>query len=315
MRVLVVGAGRPLGAKIAVALGQAGHQVTATRFRAAEHDAALVRVGAALSRLDARDTDAVSALAADHDAAVLTPMLTTALPAALTLAQAGLARGVVFSSHNVSAAPAGPVYPALAGAEAALLQAAPGWIALRPTMIYGHRERDALAGLLRRAARWPALPRPGSGAALQQPIHVDDLARLASALATGAGPGGGRLAIGGPDTLSQTALLEAVYAALGRRPQVIALPLAPVRWAARVAATLGMPLPLDRHQIARIERDKHVAEPADLPADLMPRTALADGLARLAADIGLIPAGPEADAASSRPTGSAPQRPPKGTPR
>ncbi len=286
-RKLVVGAGRPLGAGIALRLLQAGHGVTAARFRRTDHDRELEAAGADLATLDLRDLDAVASLAAGHDGAVLVPILSLSGPAAKILAGTGIARGVAFSSNNVSIAPEAPVYRALAAAERDLLDHAPGWAVLRPTMIYGHLGGDALAGLMQRAARWPVLPIPGTGKALQQPVHIDDLAGLVLALVSGTWPATGTLPVGGAQVLSRAGLIEKVCAAIGRPLRTVRLPLGPVRLAARI----GLPLPLDRHQLARIERDKHVSEPVDIPQACRPRTDLDAALADMALRLGLTPPG------------------------
>lgn len=286
-RILVVGAGRPLGAGIALRLSKAGHGVTATRFQRMDHDRELEAAGAGLAALDVRDLEAVASLAEGHDAAVLVPILSVSGPAAQVLAGAGIERGVAFSSNNVAVAPDAPVYHALAAAECDLLDQAPGWAILRPTMIYGHLGADAIAGLMRRVARWPVLPVPGDGKALQQPVHIDDLEGIVLALVSGAWPASGVLPVGGAQVLSQAELVVRAYGALGQRPRMVMLPLGPVRLAAR----LGLPLPLDRHQLARIERDKHVAEPVDIPQACRPRTDLDAALADMALRLGLTPPG------------------------
>lgn len=283
-RILVVGAGRPLGAGITLRLLQAGHGVTAARFRRTGHDRELEAAGASLATLDLRDLEAVTRLAAGHDGAVLVPILSLSGPAAKVLAEAGIARGVAFSSNNVAVAPDAPVYQALAAAERDLMEKAPGWAILRPTMIYGHLGGDAIAGLMQRAARWPVLPIPGSGRALQQPVHINDLAGIVLALVSGTWPATGALPVGGAQVMSQSDLIGKVFAAIGRPLRTVRLPLSPVRLAARI----GLPLPLDRHQLARIERDKHVSTPVDMPEAIRPHTDLDAALADMARALGLI---------------------------
>ncbi|MEL6567386.1 MAG: hypothetical protein AAFQ22_03135 [Pseudomonadota bacterium] len=289
MHVLVVGAGRPLGAQIALNLLKAGHRVTATRHQRRNFDAVLEAAGAELASLNLRDLEAVDALAPGLDAAILVPILSLSGPAAQRLGEKGLSRGVVFSSNNLSVAPEAPVYQELAKAEAALLETAPDWAVLRPTMIYGHLGSDALAGLMRRVASAKFLPIPGSGRALQQPLHIDDLTRLSCALVTGEWRGRGVLPVGGPDVLSQADLLRAVCEALGRTPIIMRLPASPARLVARLAHGLGVKLPLDQHQLARIDRDKHVQEPAGIPEAFLPTTDLGDALRDMARRLNLIP--------------------------
>ncbi|MEM9738487.1 MAG: hypothetical protein AAF829_01365 [Pseudomonadota bacterium] len=289
--ILVVGTGRPLGAGIALRLLREGNPVIATRFERKAFDGPLAEAGACLKSLDLRDSSAIGSIAPNISAAVLVPILSLSGPAARQLAEGGVSRGVVFSSNNVAVAPEAPVYKALAAAEDEILSGAPDWAVLRPTMIYGHLGSDALAGLLRRAAEAPVLPIPGRGSALQQPIHIRDLQALVIGLASAAWPARGILPVGGAQVLSQAELLGEVYRALGRPPRVLRVPLGPARFLARCADHLGITLPLDRHQLARIDRDKHIQSPVDIPEAFRPRSDLGLALVEMAERLGLIPQG------------------------
>lgn len=285
MRILVSGVGSELGARIALALQAEGHDVLAARRKAGPNDTQLEAAGSTLVTLDLADTEAVGALAPQLDAAVLTPILTVSERAACTLAAAGVERGVAFSSNNVAVVPDDPVYAALAAAEGTLLQAAPGWAVLRPTMIYGYPGDGNLSRLIAAFARWPLVPVPGPSAAPQQPIHVDDLARLAIALATGEWTASGRLAVGGLDMLSHSDMVERARRAAGGRRVSVPVPVS--RLAARLARIGG----IGSAQIDRLSLDKRPVEPAAIPPHLAPRIGLDEGLARLAAEMGLTPPG------------------------
>lgn len=291
MRILVVGANRPLGGMIALNLAANGHQVLATRRTPSDWDEQLGQAGIAIDRLDLSDLQAVKAMAGQVDCAVLTPILSISGQAARTLAETGISRGVVFSSNNVSVVGKDPVYDGLRAAEQAMTAGAPGWAILRPTMIYGYPGDGNLARLMRLAARWPVVPRPGSGHALQQPIHVEDLARLAAALATGDWAASGPLAVGGPDTLSHAELVRRVVESVRPGRSVLPVPLAPGRWIAGSLQALSLPSPLSPAQLSRVELDKAAVDPAVIPEGLQPRIKLEDGLARLAEEMGLTPPG------------------------
>lgn len=51
------------------------------------------------------------------------------------------------------------------------------WTILRPTMIYGAPDDRNMIRLLSFIKRWRVMPIPGSGKRLQQPVHVDDVAK------------------------------------------------------------------------------------------------------------------------------------------
>jgi uncharacterized protein YbjT (DUF2867 family) len=110
-----------------------------------------------------------------------------------------------------------------------VLNGAPGWAILRPTMIYGYPGDGNLSRLLKLLARLPVFPRLGSGKASQQPIHVEDLARLAAALVSNEWNAAGLLAVGGPQTLPHQDLIATARQASGHRGIDIPVPLGPIR--------------------------------------------------------------------------------------
>lgn len=283
MRVLVIGAGKPLGARIALDLAAAGHSVTGTRRSSFEMDRDLVDAGILLAELDVRDRLAVREAAKAYDLAIMTPILSIAASAIPTLVEAGITRGVAFSSNNVAIAPEDEIYQALAESEAAVLAAAPDWAILRPTMIYGHPGDGNLAKLLSHTAKWPLLPVPGSGEAMQQPIHYEDVARIAVELAQGHSDLKGILPVGGPQVMSQMNVVTLACEITGSRCRLVKAPLSPLqKWAGS-----GLPSPFTTGQLARVELDKTAVSPADLPEDIQPKLQLRDGLRRLAEEMGL----------------------------
>ena len=103
-----------------------------------------------------------------------------------------------------------------------------GFTLLRPTLIYAEGQDgnvSRLAGLIR---RFGALPLPGGGAGLRQPVHADDLAAVAlEAMARPATDGA--YDVPGGETLSYRAMVERIFEGLGRRPAILPLPLPLVR--------------------------------------------------------------------------------------
>lgn len=285
---LVAGANRPLGALIASDLAARGHGVIATRRTPdPDIDARLKAAGIELAALDLTDLQAVQDMATRISAAVLTPILSISAPAAKAFRAAGIERGVVFSSNNVAIIGENPVYNRLRAAEADVLAAAPGWAILRPTMIYGYKGDGNLSKLMGLIARLPVFPRPGSGKARQQPIHFEDLARIAAALAVRDWPASGTLPVGGPEILTHQELLNAVRAATGRSGIDVPVPLGPVRAVTTALSGLGLPIPLSPAQLARVDLDKMAVNPAPIPEASAPRISLQEGLARLARELGL----------------------------
>ncbi|MEL6662189.1 MAG: NAD(P)H-binding protein [Pseudomonadota bacterium] len=287
MRILVVGAGRTLGARIALGLAGQGHDVVATRRSSRDWDAELSAAGCQLETLDLVDLDALRGLAEGADRAVITPILTVSASAIAALAAAGIGRGVTFSSHNVTVVGDDPVYDALRRAEAEVSAAAPGWTILRPTMIYGGGDQN-LSKLMGWLAKSPIAPFPGSGKALQHPIHVEDLAEIAASLALSDTSPMGPVSVGGPDTVSYRALVDLAKSAIGSRALVIGCPVPILSALARLARLVGVDL-ASPSQLARIDKDKHVSGDTPLPEGVAPQIDLRTGLAKLASELGLTP--------------------------
>lgn len=275
MRVLVSGTSGVLGHLLAEELKRRGHDVvSATRREAA---------GSGQLRLDLTDEAGVRAAAAVLDAAVLCPILSVSAPAAKWLSEEGVSRIVCFSSNNVGIDEESEVYHVLAEAERSLEGIPADVVVLRPTMIYGHPDDGNLSKLLRFAQRFGFLPCPGVGAALQQPVHILDVAR-AGADAASSGHPCGTFAISGPAPLRTDSLFSEVLKATGKSPKaILKLPLGFLRFVAAWSETLGINLPLKTAQLARIERDKRATLPS--PPGFEARMLLEDGLATLASDL------------------------------
>lgn len=285
---LVAGANRPLGALIALDLAARGLKVVATRRHPnAELDARLHQAGIEIAPLDLTDLAAVRALAPDVSGVVLTPILSISGPAAHAFSEGGVERGVVFSSNNVAIVGADPVYDRLRAAEVDVLESAPGWAILRPTMIYGYPGDGNLSRLLQMLSRLPVFPRLGSGEASQQPIHVEDLARLAAALVAKEWDAAGILAVGGPQTLSHRELVATARRAADHGGIDMPVPLGPVRALVSLLSGIGLKLPLSPAQLARVDLDKAAVDPAEIPAGLHPRVTPEEGLTRLALELEL----------------------------
>jgi uncharacterized protein YbjT (DUF2867 family) len=271
---------------IALDLAARGFKVVATRRHPhAGLDARMQAAGIECASLDLTDLDAVRAHASGLSGVVLTPILSISAPAARAFHAGGVTRGVVFSSNNVAIVGEDPVYDRLRAAEADVLEHAPGWAILRPTMIYGYPGDGNLSRLLRLLSRLPAFPRFGTGQASQQPIHVEDLARLAAALVSNEWDAVGILAVGGPQTLSQRELIAKARRVTGRASLDIPVPLGPIRALVSMLAGMGLKLPLSPAQLARVDLDKAAVDPADIPPALKPRISPEEGLNRLALEL------------------------------
>jgi UDP-glucose 4-epimerase len=155
------------------------------------------------------------------------------------------------------------------------------WVIVRPPGVYGPGDREML-DLYRMASRGLAFAPPGRASLL----HADDLARALLALAL-AGPSGVMLelddsagdATGG---YSHAEFARAIGAGFGRRPLVIPIPAAALRWGA--ALRLSDKLTADRARyIAHPDWVAHGGN-ARLAGLWAPRFDLAAGIADTIAD-------------------------------
>jgi nucleoside-diphosphate-sugar epimerase len=106
------------------------------------------------------------------------------------------------------------------------------WIALRPGVVYGPRDRAMLA--LFRMARRGVLPLVGRAGAAYTVIHVADLVR-AIAAAIDAGVAGESIFVGHPSPATAREIIDAVRAAVAPQARVVRVPM-PVT---RIAAAAG----------------------------------------------------------------------------
>ncbi|MDP9095002.1 MAG: NADH-ubiquinone oxidoreductase [Pseudomonadota bacterium] len=114
----------------------------------------------------------------------------------------------------------------IAGERALLDSGRPGAI-LHPTMIYGAAGEDNVQRLAALVGRLPAVPLPGGGRALVQPIHQSDVTRSIRAALGVAWTGPESIVIAGPTPLRYAEFVRAVAEAAGLpTPRIIPVPAA-----------------------------------------------------------------------------------------
>ena len=276
-RVLVAGAGGVLGREIVRLLRARGAEaVAAYRTPREGLEGALRALGAEPVRLDLADGGALSSLLAGVDAAIFTPILTVSAPAAKRLRDTQ--RSVFFSSNNAAIDAHAEIYRQLRAAEETVRSAAPHAAILRPTMIYGYPGDGNMAKLMGAMRRWPLVPLPGKGAALQQPVYYKDLAAAAVEALHDDRARGRVCAVAGPTPVSQRALYAAAAQAAGVKLRTVSAPLRLGAALLAAAERAGMRLPVAAAQLRRAGADKTPQE-ADV---LLGRTPLEEGLKALA---------------------------------
>jgi nucleoside-diphosphate-sugar epimerase len=262
MRVLVTGGSGFLGSRVVPLLVERGHRVTA--LARGEAPASRVReLGALPIWGDLDDLPSLDQAFADSEAEALVNLASLGFGHAPGIVsateEAGIRRAVFVSTTAVVTTLDAPSKAVRLGAERAIETSGLSWTILRPTMIYGlpgDRNMDRLLRLL----RWtPVVPLPGGGSRLQQPVHVDDLARAVVAALETPTSSGRFYDVAGPEPLTLREIVQQAAAAIGRRPRLLAIPLQPAVAAARLYGRLTPRPRLKPEQLKRLSENKSFA--------------------------------------------------------
>lgn len=186
---------------------------------------------------------------------------------------AGVRRGVFVGSTGIYTRLESAGAEAKRAAESELRASGLDWVILRPTMIYGTPEDRNFARLLRWLVRCPVFPVPGGGETLQQPVHVEDLARAIVTALERPALARREYDLGGPEALSLAEAIRICGAALGRRVWLLPIPLGVSHGAVMLLRRLGLPSPVRGEQVLRLAESKAVdIEPARRDLDFRPRS-------------------------------------------
>ncbi len=169
---------------------------------------------------------------------------------------------VQVSAIGASPSSAGQYGRTKAQGEAAVLEAFPEAIILRPSLIFGPEDSlfNRFAAMARAA---PVLPLVG-GRTRFQPVYVGDVAAAIANICEGAGKPGAIYELGGPEVLTFRALLDRVQEHAGRERGYLPVPF----WLAKlVGALTSLPLvrrvqPITVDQVRMLQVDNVVSEPA-----------------------------------------------------
>lgn len=175
---------------------------------------------------------------------------------------AGVKRLVHVSALGADAASNSNYARTKARGEAAVLEAFPEAIILRPSVVFGP-EDDFFNRFAAMAQYAPVLPLIGGGRTRFQPVFVGDLATAIRAACEGAGKPGAIYEVGGPEVLTFRQILDRVQQWSGRRRGTLNLPF----WLAKLQALATWPLPnslrpLTLDQVRLLETDNVVSEKA-----------------------------------------------------
>ena len=140
-------------------------------------------------------------------------------------------------------------------------------VILQPTLIYGLGKDKNVTEIARFIKRFGFFPLFGQGAGLRQPVHVDDVA--AACIAALRVPAGKKQAyiLSGQEALTYRAMVERIFAALGRRPHFIRCPHLVFSLAVRLANLLPPFKGLTTEMAVRMNKDQNFDHP-EAEADL-----------------------------------------------
>ena len=153
-----------------------------------------------------------------------------------------------------------------AEAEAAITAGFPSAIILRPSVVFGPEDRffNALGAALRLA---PVLPVFGDGEARLQPVYACDVARATAAVLEQSEAPFAVYELGGPKIYTYREALALLFAQVGRRRPLLAVPVPMAKFGAFFAELLPVP-PITRDQIDLMTRDNVVRPGAHGFSDL-----------------------------------------------
>lgn len=117
------------------------------------------------------------------------------------------------------------------------------WTVLRPTLIYGEGRDQNIAAMARFICRFGFFPVRGQARGLRQPVHADDVAAACVAALSSAAAANRAYNLVGGETLSYRDMAARVFAALGRPPRLVPVPL----WLFRLTLLFVRLLPRFRH--------------------------------------------------------------------
>ena len=181
-------------------------------------------------------------------------------------AQAGVTDLVQMSALGASADSEADYARSKAAGEAAVREAFPDAVIVRPSVVFG--PEDGFFNLFAVIARLsPVLPLIGGGRTRFQPVYVGDVAEAMAVCLSDPTRRGQTYELGGPKAYSFKELLELLLVQIRRRRLLVPLPFGLATLEAAVLELLPVP-PLTRDQVRLLRHDNVVGAGASTLADL-----------------------------------------------
>jgi uncharacterized protein YbjT (DUF2867 family) len=142
-----------------------------------------------------------------------------------------------------------------AKAEALVGESGLDWTILKPSLQFG--EGDGFFNIIADLVRMSPgiVPVPGRGDSRFQPIHADDVARVAVASFADPGTIGGAFELGGPRYWTYREITQEVLSALGKKRVIVPMPVPLIRLVAGTAELVRVPFPVATDQLRQLKLD------------------------------------------------------------
>jgi nucleoside-diphosphate-sugar epimerase len=173
--------------------------------------------------------------------------------------EAGIRRAVFLSTTAVHTQLNARSKSIRLAAEQAIQTSGLEYTILRPTMIYGSPRDRNMWRLIRFLRVSPIMPIFGDGTYLQQPIHVDDVARAVLSCLSTDQTIGKSYNIAGKSALSFNDVIDTVARKLEKHVWKIYLPARPVISLLGLLEMLHIPLPIKAEQVMRLNENKSLS--------------------------------------------------------
>ncbi len=257
MNILLTGATKFLGEHVCKELLSRGLKFDCL-VRPSSDTTTLRALGASLVQGDLSEPETLQDVLKPYDTVLNVPNLANLPAAALVRVyeEAGVERAVFVSSTGIFTKLDARTKPLRLAAEKSIRESRLTYTILRPTMIYGTPKDENIIKLLRLCERLPVVPVVGSGRALQQPVHVEDVAWAVAEVLAKPETYNQSYNIGGGQTLSYNELVKTARRSLGKTQRLVHIPSALAALAAKVAKRTGLPSPVSEEQILRLAEDK-----------------------------------------------------------
>jgi len=183
---------------------------------------------------------------------------------AAAVAQAATAAGarlVHVSAIGADAESASAYARSKAAGEAAVREAAPESIIIRPSVVFGP-EDDFTNRFASLARMMPVLPLIGGGETKMQPVYAGDVASAIAAAVDGTAKPGATYELGGPEVLTLREINQIILAVTDRERTLVPLPFGLAKLEALLLQFAPSPFTLTRDQVTLLQSDNVVSDAA-----------------------------------------------------